>query len=377
MILVRKVVGGVVYTLPVEATLLARNLWLVRRTVRLITPRTKVVYARNGDLLLHSVRDVKGKAQNVYGVYDLATARRAGTIHISDTLATTAKCLDYWIPKLGELDIELTRWNDLSESDRKRISVYLSEFVGAFWGVKQWQKAIALEKVAHMYDLTDRNLRRNPDGARRAIRSARGHLMEYRRRIVRELGNNGQLARYLENVHRQYADAYKLLRRNLQLGLPADESKAGARLNEIKDLLARFRINPWVRPAQEARRFVRAAEKVYLSGNRKEANRILRSIPSLFSAESVLTRMVEKIHRILDLGEYPEGDDRTIASSLSQALLEQALKLSLMPDVGHYTDLSLDILDLIVDARCLLWGRKERGFRKTLHQLEDRIRARG
>lgn len=361
--------------LDLEVLKFDASLWLVLETVELKQGETPKVWARRGDLIRVFSRTSVTGSKKVYGVCDLGTARRAESVHLVSQLARAYNTTSFWITRILVICSQLDDWNQLTERQIQSIIKELHNCEGAFFGAKAWQKELALEKVIRFKDLRDRLNRRNPQGVSRALLSARNHLVDYQRINKMGLSKNARIGILVEMIHRDYKRYFDEARKLAQLGFSTYPQVSENRIDRLRESLKKLRINPWFRPAQEALRYTVLAESEYERGNRREANKILRQIPIIFSAESRLSRIVETTHRVLNLGARLDSNGCLLAASIVHPSVDMARKIAFDNRIRSYSSLAADVADALGRAETDYRDGNIRSARRELRSVEARIRG--
>lgn len=333
------------------------------------------VWARKGDLIRVSKRTEKGSESETYSVFNLATLRRAEQTHIRGSIASVCRLIDHWSVRLGYIVSLLDNWKQLSEAEREAIREELRDFGGAFYGSKAWQKELALEKVLASTEIRDSLNRPNPQGISRRLASARVHLLEYRRMLDKALSKNALLAVWAESMNADYRRRFGEVRKLVQLGFNSDAGVSERRMVELRQKLSAFTINPWYRPAGEALKYLKTAEGLYTGGDRKAANRVLRMIPTLFSVESRLSRIVEMAHQVLNLGASLDRDGCLLAADKIHPSVEVMRRAAYDKRAVSYGPLAGDVSHYLEEAEYLFRDGRIRLARGYLRQAEIRIRG--
>lgn len=368
-------IAGKETELVIEALPLSdsHSLWQLLTTVK-VGPDEKV-YARKGDLIRVTKQTQKKGIKEIYSVYNLSTLRRAESIHIKKSVASVCRLIDYWAPRLGYVIGRLKDWLSLKDDEKEQIRTELRNFVGAFYGAKAWQKALALEKVMASTEIRDRLNRLNPQGIIGRLASAKIHLLEYRRGLDKALGKNAVQAVLVERINSEYRRRFAEVRKLIQLGYSTNAAVSQGRIAELREILRAFTINPWYRPAAESLKYLDTSEVLYENGDRRGANKILRMIPALFSAESRLTRVVEMIHRVFDLGASLDEQGCNLAGDIIYPKIGVMERLEADVRVVSYQPLASDVAYYLAESEMCFRAGKVRLARSYLRQVEIRIRG--
>lgn len=369
------VIGRKEYAATVECYPRDSSLWEVTKDVVVLTESGEKLYARRGDLIRVNQRSAHEGFRTTYSVFNLATLRRAETKHIREGVGSVCRLIDHWSVRLTYIISRLDDWTKLNASERDLLSNELYCFIGAFWGAKAWQKEVALEKVISSAEIRDRLNRPNPQGIGRRLRSAQVHLLNYRRGMDKAMTKNARLGVLAEQLNADYKRRFAEVRKLVQLGFSADSAVTETRMKELMNRLISFTINPWSRPAREAMNYLALAEGYYLEGDRTLANRVLRMIPILFSAESRLSRTVEVIHRVDKLGASLDPPSGHLAGDILYPAVAVMERLAGDERLWSYQLLARDVAYYLGHAEMNYRCGRVRLARKYLKTAEARIRG--